>query len=235
MHLRHPVWRIYGVAMISRLLKITGLLCRIPSLLYWALLQKRRMILRSLLIVAPPYLIDNTPIFLYGMRKLGGHWDLPSSDTRAHTYTHTHTHTHTHTRTRTHIHTHAHTYTNTTHAHTYTHTPVERTLWSGSVCMCVCVCVYVCVCVCVRARMCVCMCAQRLIEPKGKSVSKTHKFLNTDTQILHWRHRCVFGHVNMCVYTLIDTKSTSSPSTQRYFSKDIDVSLSMYTCVCIHV
>jgi len=43
----------YGVATISRLLKIIGLFCRI-SLFYWALLQKRPIILRSLLIVATP-------------------------------------------------------------------------------------------------------------------------------------------------------------------------------------
>jgi len=45
---------IYGVAMISRLLKITSLLCRISSLLR-ALLQKRPIIWWSLLIVATPY------------------------------------------------------------------------------------------------------------------------------------------------------------------------------------
>jgi len=43
----------YGVATISRLLKIIGLFCRIASL-YRALLQKRPMILRSLLILATP-------------------------------------------------------------------------------------------------------------------------------------------------------------------------------------
>jgi len=43
----------YGVATISRLLKI-GLFCRIPFF-YRALLQKRPVILRSLLIVATPY------------------------------------------------------------------------------------------------------------------------------------------------------------------------------------
>ena len=45
----------YGVATISRLLEIIRLLCRIQSLL-WALLQKRPVILRSLLIVATPYI-----------------------------------------------------------------------------------------------------------------------------------------------------------------------------------
>jgi len=44
----------YGVATISRLHKITGLLCRISSLLQ-ALLQKRPIILRGLLIIATPY------------------------------------------------------------------------------------------------------------------------------------------------------------------------------------
>jgi len=44
-----------GVATISRLLKIIGLFCRIPSV-YRALLQKRLIILKSLLIVATPYL-----------------------------------------------------------------------------------------------------------------------------------------------------------------------------------
>jgi len=44
------------VASISRLLKMVGLFCRISSLLlfYRALLQKRPIILRSLLIVATP-------------------------------------------------------------------------------------------------------------------------------------------------------------------------------------
>ena len=44
----------YGVATISRLLKITSLFCRI-RLFYRAVLQKRPIILRSLLIVATPY------------------------------------------------------------------------------------------------------------------------------------------------------------------------------------
>jgi len=43
----------YGVATISRRLKIIGLFCRIWSLL-WALLQKRPIIVRSLLIIATP-------------------------------------------------------------------------------------------------------------------------------------------------------------------------------------
>jgi len=46
--------RPYGVATISRLLKIIGLFCRIPFF-YRALLQKRPVILRNLLIVATPY------------------------------------------------------------------------------------------------------------------------------------------------------------------------------------
>ena len=46
--------RPYGVATMSRLLKMIGLFCRISSL-YRALLQKRLIILRSLLIVAGPY------------------------------------------------------------------------------------------------------------------------------------------------------------------------------------
>ena len=44
----------YGVATISRRLKIIGLFCRISSL-YRALLIKRPVILRSLLIEATPY------------------------------------------------------------------------------------------------------------------------------------------------------------------------------------
>ena len=46
----------YRVATISRLLKITGLFCKIQSL-YRALLQKRPTICRSLLIVDTPYTI----------------------------------------------------------------------------------------------------------------------------------------------------------------------------------
>jgi len=47
----------YGLATITRLLKITGLFCRIAecSLFSRALLRNRPMILRSLLIVATPY------------------------------------------------------------------------------------------------------------------------------------------------------------------------------------
>ena len=45
----------YGMATISRFLKIIGLFCRISSLFYRALLQKRPIILRSLLVVATPY------------------------------------------------------------------------------------------------------------------------------------------------------------------------------------
>jgi len=44
----------YGLATISRLLKIVGLFCRIPSLL-WGYSQKRPIILRSPLIVVTPY------------------------------------------------------------------------------------------------------------------------------------------------------------------------------------
>jgi len=44
----------YGVATISRLLKIIRLFCR-KSFLYRALLQKRSIFLRSLLIIATPY------------------------------------------------------------------------------------------------------------------------------------------------------------------------------------
>jgi len=44
----------YGVATISRLLKVIDLFCGI-SLFYRAVLQKRPLILRSLLIVATPY------------------------------------------------------------------------------------------------------------------------------------------------------------------------------------
>ena len=44
------IW--YGVATMSSLLQIIGLFCRISSLFYRALLQKRPIILRSLLIVA---------------------------------------------------------------------------------------------------------------------------------------------------------------------------------------
>jgi len=45
----------YGVATISRLLKIRGLFCRLSSrLFYRALLQKRPIILRSLIIEATP-------------------------------------------------------------------------------------------------------------------------------------------------------------------------------------
>ena len=44
----------YGVATISRLLKIIGLFCRMSSLIY-GFLQKRPVILRSLLIVATSY------------------------------------------------------------------------------------------------------------------------------------------------------------------------------------
>jgi len=53
-HAHHRPILYYGVATISRLLNIIGLFCRIWSL-YRALLQKRPIILRSLLIVATPY------------------------------------------------------------------------------------------------------------------------------------------------------------------------------------
>ena len=56
---------IYGVATISKLLKFMGLFCE-NSLFYRALLQKRPIILRSLLIVATPYLdIDVVTIDSY--------------------------------------------------------------------------------------------------------------------------------------------------------------------------
>jgi len=51
------VWqKSYEVATISRLLKITGLFCRISSLLYGSF-AKGPIIVRSLLIVATPYLL----------------------------------------------------------------------------------------------------------------------------------------------------------------------------------
>jgi len=56
--LSHRDW--YGVASMNRLLKIIGLFCRISSLFNRALLQKRPIILRSLLSVATPYVRHNT-------------------------------------------------------------------------------------------------------------------------------------------------------------------------------
>ena len=48
----------YGVATISRLLKMMGLFCRISTLL-WALLQKRPILVRSLRIEATPYAAED--------------------------------------------------------------------------------------------------------------------------------------------------------------------------------
>jgi len=58
----------YGVATISRLLTIIGLFCRIWSLLYRALLQKRPIMLRSLLIVVTPCLVSTG--ISYGYRHV---------------------------------------------------------------------------------------------------------------------------------------------------------------------
>jgi len=80
----------YGVPTISRLLKIIGLFAEY-SLFYWALLQKRPMILRSLLIVATPYLCLESPVWEVGSDCL-----RMSHETHTHTHTHTHSHTHTH-------------------------------------------------------------------------------------------------------------------------------------------
>jgi len=56
----------HWVATISRFLKIIGLICRIQSI-YRALLRKRRVILRSLLIVANPY--ETRDFYLRGKRR----------------------------------------------------------------------------------------------------------------------------------------------------------------------
>ena len=100
-------------------------------LFYRALLQKRPLILRSLLVIATLYNRHTQHIYTH-----------THAQTHKHTHTHTHTHksrahTHTHTlslslthkRTNTHTHTHIHTHTHTnahthkrTHSHTDTHT-----------------------------------------------------------------------------------------------------------------
>ena len=80
------------------------------------ILQKRPIILRSLLIVATPYENETCE---YEKRHT-------HEDARAYAHTHTHMHTHIHTHTNMHTHTHAHTHTHThtyTHTHTHTHDP----------------------------------------------------------------------------------------------------------------
>ena len=64
---------IYGVAAVSRLLKMIGLFCRISSLLWGSFAKKRPTILRSLLVVATPYIYMSgatpaTPSCLRGHR-----------------------------------------------------------------------------------------------------------------------------------------------------------------------
>ena len=64
----------YGVATVSRLLKIISLFSKY-RLFYRALLQKRPMILRSLLIVATPYQLARrvafADLYVYGVALAG--------------------------------------------------------------------------------------------------------------------------------------------------------------------
>ena len=95
-------------------------------LFYRALLQKRPMILRGLLIVATPYKIlkglhcphtwQHLTVLCPCRRDVLGRTSGRSTCTYTHTHTHTYTHTHIHRYTYTHIHLYAY-----THIHTYTH------------------------------------------------------------------------------------------------------------------
>jgi len=77
------------------------------------ILQKRPIILRRLLIVATPYLLEKTYIHTQKYKQ---------THACTHTHTHTHTHAHAHAHTHTHTHTRTHTYTQThSHTHTLTH------------------------------------------------------------------------------------------------------------------
>ena len=92
-------------------------------LFYRALLQKRPLILRSLLVIATLYNRHTQHIYTHThahthtqIARAHTHThSLSLSHTQTHTYAHTHTHTHTHTHKRTHTQTHA-----LTHRHTHT-------------------------------------------------------------------------------------------------------------------
>jgi len=75
-------------------------------LFYRALLQKRPLILRSLLIVATPY-----PDLLSYLSRMRVSCLSNMLHTHTHTHTYTHTYIHTYTYTPTHSHTHIHTHT----------------------------------------------------------------------------------------------------------------------------
>jgi len=169
----------------------------------WALLQKRPIIWRSLLIDATPYLYTWAPVT---WEDVCLHiWKCLRTFVHTYVYIHTYTrtsihaywHTYMHTYKHTYAHTHTYTYTYTRaavtekvvsvriyiHTHTYTHTHIccehvgER---------CLCVCMSVCLCVCR-----VCLCASR--SPPSKSrVSSSWREL-----IFRWNSkRCV--HVCVC-------------------------------------
>jgi len=122
------------------------------SLFYRALLQKRPIIFKSLVIVATPYWIK---------------WPMPYTHTHAYTYTHTHVHTHVYTYTRTHVHAHMHIHT---HSHTYTRTCIY--IYTH---MCICVCIVQC---CYLMKRPVPMCAKcgyLCICVYTYRVAKTHR------------------------------------------------------------
>ena len=115
------------------------------------ILQKRPIILRSLLIVATPYMNAGCHTYAIGMLQIRlGHVTHMSTasvcpHTHAHKKTHVHTRAHTcvHTCTRVHMHTHTRVRTHArkharTHAHTYTHTHARTTTaylpWSKARC-----------------------------------------------------------------------------------------------------
>jgi len=108
----------YGVATISRLLKIISLFCK-------RALQKRQYSAKETCNFKEPtnrsHLIASGPtraqasewriLLLFALARVYTHDTRTHTNTHAHTHTHTHTHSHTHTQTHTHAHTHTHTHT----------------------------------------------------------------------------------------------------------------------------
>ena len=97
---RHTHTHTHGVATISSLLKIIGLFCK-RAFQRDYILQKRPIILRSLLIVSTPYEQTQTQTHTHTRTVQG----LAGCSTAVHTQTHTLTHINAHTQTYTHTHT----------------------------------------------------------------------------------------------------------------------------------
>ena len=183
----------YGVATISRLLKIIGLFCK-RSLWKRLYSAKETYYFKESINRSHPITGQKKEV-----RRCTDQIGSPKNSTYA-THTHTHTHTNTQTHTHTHTRTHAHTDTDTdTDADTDTDTDTH---YNCEICGIPFVCIwlifpYVRTYVCSYTRKFVCMFVWSLKHSRARSLSHTH--INTRTHIQTHAHTYI--HAGVCVHT----------------------------------